>query len=173
MKIRDQIFLLSIAVAIGLTTIIFYIKLRSLFKTEVSETQTVIIGIEEDEKNDPLVQLTFLLDRYNISHKEIVIAQAILESGNFTSNLYLNKNNLFGMKHPLQRPTTSLGGVRFASYESIDHCIIDYGIWQAKYGSNLTHDQYLELLSSIYAEDKEYVKKLKKIMNKKNKPCLN
>lgn len=168
MKIRYEIYHMFKAVAIGLIAgLITYIIVSYLLKTEVSETQTVIIEMEEDEKKDPLAQLTYLLDRYNISHKDIVIAQAILESGYFTSNLYLNKNNLFGMIHPLQRPTTSLGGDRFASYESIDHCIIDYGIWQAKYGSNLTHDQYLELLSSIYAEDKEYVKKLKIIMNKK------
>lgn len=37
------------------------------------------------------------LEYYNIHHKEIVYAQAILETGNFKSNGCLIKNNLFGI----------------------------------------------------------------------------
>ena len=45
---------------------------------------------------------------------KLLIAHARVESGNFTNNLTTKYNNLFGMKHPRQRPTMSVGPVASA-----------------------------------------------------------
>lgn len=36
-------------------------------------------------------------------------------------------------------------------------------MWQRRYASGLTEDEYLEMLSEKYAEDKAYVRKVKSI----------
>lgn len=38
-------------------------------------------------------------------------AQAKLETGNFTSKVYLKDNNMFGMKLPVKRPTVATKGL--------------------------------------------------------------
>ena len=59
---------------------------------------------------------------------DILIAQARHETGNFTSSLFVNHNNLWGMQHPRTRHTTSTGPLAtadggrkgYAHYESIE-----------------------------------------------------
>jgi hypothetical protein len=42
-------------------------------------------------------------------YMDIIIAQAKLETGGYTSRIFRESNNLFGMRHPRIRPSTSLG----------------------------------------------------------------
>ena len=105
-----------------------------------------------------------LLDTLNVEHPHIVFAQMRLESGNFKSDLAKSNNNFFGMKHPRQRATTSLDEVKgYASYRSWSYSVLDYAIWQRRYARVLTEEEYLEMLSEKYAEDKAYVRKVKSI----------
>lgn len=105
-----------------------------------------------------------LLDALNVEHPHIVFAQMRLESGNFKSDLAKNNNNFFGMKYPRQRATAAQGADRgYAYYRSWSYSILDYAIWQRIYASGLTEDEYLEMLSEKYAEDKAYVRKVKSI----------
>ena len=43
------------------------------------------------------------LQKYGIRYPKIVLAQAILETGYFTSRVCLDKNNLFGLRRPCLR----------------------------------------------------------------------
>lgn len=105
-----------------------------------------------------------LLDTLNVEHPHIVFAQMRLESGNFKSDLAKNNDNFFGMKYPRQRATVALGMDRgYAYYRSWSYSVLDYAIWQRRYASGLTEDEYLEMLSEKYAEDKAYVRKVKSI----------
>ena len=105
-----------------------------------------------------------LIDTLNIEHPHIVLAQMKLESGNFKSNLAKSNNNFFGMKHPLTRPTVSLGSKKgYATFNSWSYSILDYALWQRRYARGLTEEEYLDMLSYKYAEDKNYVKKVKNI----------
>ena len=105
-----------------------------------------------------------LLDILNVEHPHIVFAQMRLESGNFQSDLAKNNNNFFGMKYPRQRATVAQGADRgYAYYRSWSYSVLDYAIWQRRYASGLTEEEYLEMLSEKYAEDKAYVKKVKSI----------
>lgn len=97
------------------------------------------------------------------------MAQAILESGNFKSELFKQNSNPFGMMRPRQRPTTSIDKEQYAKYEHWKHSILDYWIWQHSYAKTIKNEEeYLNLLQSIYAEDKNYTKKLKRIMRRLN-----
>jgi hypothetical protein len=85
-----------------------------------------------------------------------IVAQAMLETGNFKSNICLSNKNLFGMKHPMLRKTVSLG-VRngHAYYASYLDCIRDYFMWLK--GLNLTTlDKYQHFISNVYATDPNY-----------------
>ena len=105
-----------------------------------------------------------LLDILNMEHPHIVFAQMRLESGNFKSDLAKNNDNFFGMKYPRQRATVAQGVDRgYAYYRSWSYSVLDYAIWQRRYASGLTEEEYLEMLSEKYAEDKSYVKKVKSI----------
>ena len=105
-----------------------------------------------------------LLDTLNVEHPHIVFAQMRLESGNFKSALAKENDNFFGMKYPRQRATVALGVDRgYAYYRSWSYSVLDYAIWQKRYASGLTEEEYLEMLSEKYAEDKAYVSKVKSI----------
>jgi len=65
---------------------------------------------------------------------EITFAQSKLETGNYTSNIFEENNNLFGMKHPKQRPTLSIGINRgSAVYEKWQDSVLDLRLWQEYY----------------------------------------
>lgn len=107
------------------------------------------------------------LKSLNVQHIEIVFAQAVLESGNFNSKLFVESNNMFGMTIANKRPTLNTGTGLYASYKNWKHSVIDYTLFQTAYMRNLSKDEYLKKLGKFYAEDKEYVSKLKQIMLKK------
>jgi flagellum-specific peptidoglycan hydrolase FlgJ len=110
------------------------------------------------------------LDEMNFKYPYIVYAQAMLETGNFTSSTFLKQNNLFGMKRAKSRVTTAKAepGLH-ASYESWYMSLIDYGLFQSRYLSKVvSEDDYYSYLSENYAEDTSYVGKLKKIVRTQN-----
>lgn len=60
----------------------------------------------------------------------LIVAQAAHESANFTSVLYTEYNNPFGMKQPLVRKTTSKATFRgYAVFESIEAAAVDMLLW--------------------------------------------
>ena len=109
-------------------------------------------------------RVMLLLNALNVEHSHVVFAQMRLESGNFKSDLAKNNDNFFGMKYPRQRATVAQGNDRgYAYYRSWSYSVLDYAIWQRRYASGLTEEEYLEMLSEKYAEDKAYVRKVKSI----------
>jgi uncharacterized FlgJ-related protein len=106
------------------------------------------------------------LKSLNIKFADIVTAQSIIESGSFTSDIYLKANNCFGMRLAKQRPTTAIGEYKgYAKYKNLRDCLIDYALWQQNNIGNInTSEQYLKLLERIYAEDKNYTDKINKTL---------
>lgn len=101
---------------------------------------------------------------FEIQHPHIVLAQMKIESGNYESSIARNNNNYFGMRQPSSRLTVSLGSRNgYARYRSWAYSILDYALWQRQYAWNLTEEQYLAKLGRIYAEDPNYVSKVKKL----------
>lgn len=90
-----------------------------------------------------------------IAHPKIVLAQAKLETGNYTSKVCLTHNNLFG----LRRPDGSY--YRFKHWKESVKAYRDFV--QYKYKSSNNYYQFLVDIG--YAEDKAYIEKVKEIVN--------
>ena len=106
----------------------------------------------------------------NIKYPHIVLAQARIESGAYTSNIFKENHNLFGMKKSYQRASTATGIHRgHAEYAHWTHSVIDYALWQNKYLSRArTESEYYEYLGKHYAEADHYIASLKaKVKNEK------
>lgn len=97
----------------------------------------------------------------NIKFPDIVYSQARLETANFTSKVFRENNNLFGMKASSSRPTTSNeveGG--YAYYSTWKESVLDYAFYQSRYLLDLSREQYLQYLGKYYAKDSIYINKL-------------
>lgn len=111
--------------------------------------QNHFILSEENLHNELIAQ--------GIDFPDIVLAQAILETGHFKSYSCIKKNNLFGLRN------------RDGTYMSFDHWTLSVAAYKKyiqKYDT-LPEDYYKYLDNLGYAEDPEYTIKLKKIVNKK------
>jgi flagellum-specific peptidoglycan hydrolase FlgJ len=110
------------------------------------------------------------LKRLNISYPHIVYAQSLLETGHFKSNIFLEGNNLFGMKQARIRINTAEGTYNgHAYYNSWQESVYDYAFFSCRYLSKISSEnEYFEYLSKTYAEDPNYVNKLKSIIEKEN-----
>lgn len=133
---------------------------------ETNTEKSYEIEVQQEIKEDAL---SFKDSVYNymlelrIEHPHIVIAQSILETGHFTSDLAVNNNNLFGMKMPTERATTAISvRKKHAVFNNWKESVIDYALYQMTYRHNLTESQYYSRLKS-YAKDEKYIEKVKQI----------
>lgn len=106
------------------------------------------------------------IKKLNFRYPHIVLAQAKLESSNYSSTIFKENNNLFGMKEAKVRLNTAQGTERsHAYYDTWRESLMDYALYSATYLKNLTTEtQYYSYLEQNYAEDVEYVSKLKRII---------
>ena len=89
-----------------------------------------------------------------IRHPKIVLAQAILETGWFTSSVCRNKHNLFGLTNP-----------RTGKYFEFDHWTESVLAYYTKVQYRYKGGNYLLWLRNIgYAEDPRYVRSLSRIL---------
>lgn len=104
-----------------------------------------------------------LLYAINVKYPHIVMAQAIIESGNFTSSIFRNNNNMFGMRLPRSRSTTAIGEKNgFACYTTWKDCVYDYALYQSQAMRTCsTEEEYYKALEERYAQDTAYVPALK------------
>ena len=120
---------------------------------------------EMDFSKDNLIKY---LKQINIKYPHIVFAQSQLETGYFTSDIFKENHNLFGMRQARQRATTAKGTqYKHAYYDHWQSSVLDYALYQNKYLSKLKSERaYFNYLKENYAEDKTYIPKLKKIIKK-------
>lgn len=140
------------------------------FINQIEKLEGIIEIINESNSFDE-TNLRLMLEGFNIKFIDIVIAQSILETGNYTSDIFIETGNLFGMKPAKLRPYAHYGEHRgHADYKgNWKLSVIDYALWQAREAKFVkTEEQYYFLLSKTYAEDPEYINKLKNIVNKLN-----
>lgn len=111
---------------------------------------------EGDSHELTMENLILVLGEAGLSNQLYVLAQAVLETGNFKSNVCKNYNNLFGLYNSRKKEY-----YRFHRWED---SVIGYKKFiQHRYkGGN-----YLAFLKRIrYAEDPGYIRKVAKIANK-------
>lgn len=109
------------------------------------------------------------LEYEGVKFPDIVLLQSRLETGFYSSDIFLNANNLFGMKYPSRRPTVATGTYKeHAKYDHWSDSVVDYVLWQEYYQSRGymieeggDNDSYLVFLKCIpYAQDPRYISKL-------------
>lgn len=121
-------------------------------RSEISSSRIVNVG---GKYTSGLPELTIpnLIREFkknNIQHPEIVLAQAILETGWFTSPVCKNMNNLFGLTNP-----------RTHYYYSFNHWTESVKAYYTKVQYRYKGGDYLKWLDDIgYAESKVYIKKV-------------
>jgi hypothetical protein len=158
-KIGKILFVFFIMLIIGFTITAIYLK---QFITHTTETYTVTTYLPEAPFSDSL--LMDYIDNLNPTFPEYVYAQARLESGNYTSNVFIENNNLFGMTTVGNRTTTAIGSNHgFAVYYNWRESVLDYLIYQFLYMGDKTEDEYLQHLTKYYATDSLYIFKIKNI----------
>jgi len=159
-----------------LASSIFHTKLKNvaednkilkeqLYKDETELALEHSIGYwfinKPEEINDSILYL-FLKDN-NAWYPEILLKQAKIESGNYTSNVYMNTNNLYGMKKVGKRQTTQLNNTYngYGCYTNWCESVLDRMLWDIFYFKNEkpTKEEYLNAMS-IYAEDTCYLSKI-------------
>lgn len=93
-----------------------------------------------------------------IKHPDVVYAQARLESGNFTSAHYRNRNNFLGIYDSKRK--------RYMSFGHWTDCLVAYrDKVQYRYKRNLDREDYLHwLVETGYAQDPNYISKVRKML---------
>lgn len=154
--------------ALGIVFLIYFIARNPVVKNETK------IQVMYD-LNDPYteVKVRSYLAELNVKYPNVALAQMKLESANGTSKVFREGNNLFGMKNPVRRPTTSLGERdNHAYYSHWRQSCIDYALYQAfvSNAENLASEsEWLDFVGRVYAQDDSYKKKLVVIIKNLNK----
>lgn len=158
----QKVFNIMFSCAIAVLGVSIYHLRCSMENIKPPEIEVVHIVNEEQPdffSKSPQEGLIEALEYYGVKHPQIVYAQAVLETGHFKSDLCLNGNNLFGLYNSKKH--------RYHTFDHWKDCIIAYKeMIQYKYKDG---DDYLNFLKEIgYAEDSEYICKLKELI--KNPP---
>ena len=129
-------------------------KLDSITISNINNNDYTYSYTPAFENKTPEEGIDEALQYYNIEHPTIVKAQAILETGNFTSNLCIKNNNLFGLYDSKNK--------KYYSYKHWWESVEAYKkLIQRKYNNSKYYYMFLEDIK--YANDKEYINKLKEI----------
>ena len=141
----------------------------------IGSTTSEIKRVTKMRMNNTLVDKWLgIMEQLEISNCEVVLAQAILETGNFKSKILRENRNHFGMKYNKRGHCM---GTRYGHcyYQSDIDSYIDYKEWQDAMldGRVLTNAEYLLELNCMtrrwnkrYAEDPLYTDKLKILITK-------
>jgi hypothetical protein len=125
-------------------------------------TEEMRLSILKEKNEFSADKLKTALVDLNVKFPHIVYAQARLETGNFTSKIFKENNNLFGMREATVRPTTNKGTENnHAYFDNWYDSVLDYAMYSASYLSDIkTEDEYLQYLKQNYAEDPNYMEAL-------------
>ena len=156
--------------------VILFVCMLTLMSTSKSskvtnpdyEREPSIVSIFTSDLEFNKENLMIVIKSCGIRYPDIVMSQSILETGSFRSSIFKEANNLFGMKLARSRPTTAIG--EYSGHAMYDHwtqSVMDYALYQSAYLRKLkTREQYYDYLSQNYAEDPNYVTKLKRYEEK-------
>lgn len=162
-KIKKQLTLISI----NLLMIIFFLLGAHyspfIFKGPIKNYNDIIF-----EKKFSKESLVGLIKKMKIKYPHIVLSQTILETGHFKSDIFIENNNLFGMKKSSNRIVVS-DSIQYGYmyYNNWEDSVYDYALFQSTYLRKIkSEEEYFNYLSRSYAESEDYVKLLKQVIKK-------
>lgn len=137
---------------------------NEVIETITPEERLIVINQNEFEFSEDT--LVYLLTELNVKFPHIVLAQSIIETGHWSSRIFKENNNLFGMKEAYVRVHTAKGTQHnHAYYENWRESVYDYAFYQCRYlGGIKTEEEYLQYLSRSYAEAPNYIQSIKRVI---------
>lgn len=164
--VLQNFFKFALLTCIILGTVTYYVGYLKGFDTgtnSLSDDEKAFIIKEQDKFTEQ--KLKDYLTELNVKFPHIVYAQAVLESGNFTSQIFKNNNNLFGMKQAHRRATTNAGTeMGHAVYHHWRESVLDYALYQCAFLSNIhSEETYYQYLKENYAEAPQYAARVKNL----------
>ena len=169
---RNYLFYIIFSTLISLLSIflfkLLFIPSISLKEVPSLKSKYEKVCIAEVQNNFTKEKFINKIKQLNLNYPHIVYAQAMLESGNFTSKIFKENNNMFGMKQARVRINLAKSTqYNHAYFETWEDCLLDFAFHRATYFSKLkTEQDYYNYLGKYYAEDPSYVGKLKSMVNK-------
>ena len=141
-------------------------KNNDILSLPTFESDITVVNINDTLNDFSEEKLIELLLSLNVKFPHIVLAQAKLESGHYSSKIYKENHNLFGMKEAVVRIHTSKGTqFSHAYYDNWRESVYDYAFYQSSYLSTLkTEEEYYVYLDKSYAEADNYIKLLKSMV---------
>ena len=137
-------------------SIMILLSMCLLYNPKTTEEE-LPIKLEQPEfflANKPSVELVLIAcEYYNIKHSDIVVSQAILETGHFRSEKCIKDNNLFGLYNSKKK-----------EFYKFNHWTESVKAYRDKVQYRYKEGDYCQWLERIgYAEDPEYIKKVNNI----------
>lgn len=165
-RVKPSTYLKGGLLTLAITAIVgFSCSPRAVLKDLTPEEKIIVVreynGFSEKALEDKIKSLNF-------KFPHIILAQSIQETGHYSSIIFRENNNLFGMKEAVVRTNLAKGTNRgHAYYDTWQDSLIDYALYSATYLSDIkTEGEYFEYLKQNYAEDKSYVTRLKALIKK-------
>ena len=160
--------LTGLGATVGLLLLFGFTSNPSNEVQNLSQEDKLIVIREYNEFSEE--KLIEKITELNFRYPHIILAQAKLESGHFKSTIFLENNNMFGMKEAKLRANLAKGTNRgHAYYDTWQESVIDYALYYSSYLRSIkTEGEYFEYLKQNYAEDKTYVQRLKQIIKKQD-----
>lgn len=145
---------LKFASKVSIALFLTYILAQSFTpKEEKIVTKTIIVENKLNLDTFSEKNLLKMINLLEIQHPDIVLAQAKLETGNFTAPRFKKYNALFGFQ------TSDTNIMKYSTWKE---SVIAYKSWQMKRLKE--REDYYSFLKRIkYAADTNYIPKLKRI----------
>ena len=155
---KQRVFNIIISIAVLALGISYAGHCRKEREYKPPEVKTDSFEYRQDfHSKSPEDGLMEALIYYEVQYPQIVYAQALIETGNFKSNLCLNSNNLFGLYN------SSRG--RYHRFDHWTESVVAYKDFiQRRYKPPEDYYKFLQRIG--YAGDPNYISKLKKAVNK-------
>jgi hypothetical protein len=167
-KITNDLLFYMVGVLLVIITITSMITINYVNNIKFISEETKGIIIREADENNKFSKekLKLYILELNIKYPRIVLAQTILETGNYTSDIFRINNNLFGLKGATRRPSTSKElNDGYAYFKTWRESVVDYAFLQSSFIFKIHNEnEYLEYLKQKYAEDPNYIIRLKAII---------
>lgn len=132
----------------------------------ITDTENILLVNELNTFTEE--KLILKIKELNLPYPHITLAQAKLESGEFSSRIFKENHNLFGMKEARVRVNLAKGTqYGHAYYNDWEESVLDYAFWYSSYARKCKSEEELfHLLDHQYAEANQYVSSLKRIISK-------
>lgn len=165
-----------ILVAVVLVLGFYSLRIENKILTETQKANKLSESIYDKlyNKEFSFKEMSRLAIKYKIKHRDVMIAQFIIESNYFNglSALARNGNNLFGFHKSDLRPSCSDGIIRynncdFKRYLTWQECVVDYALYQSHFISRKTasKDAWIKFLGRHYSTNANYEYMLRSVLN--------